>query len=645
MTTKNSFIKKIAVVGRPNTGKSLVFSCLTRKYSMSGNLPFTTLALKRVMCRMNDEAYEIVDTPALNSLYIQSEEEIIVRDLLLSEKPDVIIQCVDANRIKQSLVLTIDLIELGIPMVMSLNAVDETARKGVWIDSERLSHILGIPVVEMVAINGHGVNELKNAVVRARKGRSTIRYGDVIENSISSIVDKMPREMLFRKKIAMLLLQHDSFLTPYLITNCGQKNTDHLIQHTQLQRQNYAGNINLQINSRRDKWIDETVDEVVKKQRILLGGFSRKASRISRHPVFGVPVLLGILYALFFTVVHVANKLALLLNDLCWLPVQNIISKNVTSVFWNDFLIGHYGILTLGLSNAILTVLPILGIFFILFNVLEDSGYIPNLCVLLRRLSSKIGVTGNALLPITLAFGCKTMATLTTMSLRSRKEKFIAVYLIAFGIPCAAQMALNMSILGNMGFTAIAITFSILGLLWITIGMILNLILKNDEKVDFIQELPPMRLPHIKAILKKTFYKLRLFLEEALPIFIGAALLMFTIDRIGLLDMLKNALRPVITGYLGFPLQMVDVLVLLMAKHEAAAGLLIKMVARGELNYVQCIVAVTLTMMFVPCLANIMAMIKEQGVKKALVMILSINCTAIAVAGGLNWFLVHVAGL
>jgi ferrous iron transport protein B len=351
-----------------------------------------------------------------------------------------------------------------------------------------------------------------------------------------------------------------------------------------------------------------------------------------------------VVLVIYLLVVNVANAVAAWMNRTLWIPVETGIDSIVTIKWLNDFLIGDYGFLSLGLANAFLTVLPILTVFFFAFNILEDIGYIPNLCVLTKRIFEKIGLSGSAILPITLAFGCKTMATLTTKTLRSKKERFISIYLIAFGIPCAAQMALNISILGRLGVKAFIIAFSVLGLLWISAGAILNKILKEENKDFFLQELPIIRLPNLKAVLRKTCYKLLWFLREALPVFISAAIILFIMDKIGLLDAIKRILRPVITGFLGFPIQMVDVLILCMAKHEAAAGMLIKLIQQGRLSYVQCIVAVTITMMFVPCLANIMAMVKQLAAKKAVLMVIMINITAILVAGILNWGLVICLG-
>jgi ferrous iron transport protein B len=300
--------------------------------------------------------------------------------------------------------------------------------------------------------------------------------------------------------------------------------------------------------------------------------------------------------------------------------------------------------LSLGLANAFLTIMPILTVFFLAFNILEDVGYIPNLCVLTKRVFDKLGLSGSAIMPLVLGFGCKTMATLTTRSLRSKKERYIAIYLIAFSIPCAAQMALNMSILGRMGFKAFAITFSVLTFVEIAAGLVLNKIMKEEERSDFIQELPPMRLPNPRAVIRKTAYRLWHFVKEAVPVFIYAAVILFALDKSGILDAAKHALRPVMNNFLGLPVQMVDALILCMARHEAAAGLIMKLVKSGQLNYIQCIVAVTITTMFVPCFANIMAMVKELGAKRAIVMALVINASSFLVAGVLNWILVFASG-
>jgi len=637
-------LKKIAIIGLPNTGKSQIFNNLTKQYSLVANYPFTTIESKSGTCKINNETYEVIDTPGLHNLFIQSEEQLIIRKMLFEESPDIIVQCIDSNRLKQSLNLTADLLELEIPLVISLNSIDETSKKGIWIDSKKLSNFLGIPVIESVAISGLGTSDLKKAISVASRGKTPLKYGEIIEEGLKTIGAILPLDLLYKRKVSLLLLLNDMYLWHDIERIHGNKLVKNLHKAVEKTKKRFRGNLSWLINNKKNQWNVDIVDQVIKKQNLSLVGLSPVFGRLSRHPVWGVPILMALLSMVYFLIVNVANVIALWMNNTFWLPLENQINILVGNSFWNEFLIGDYGVLTMGISNAILTVLPILSVFFLLFNTLEDIGYIPNLCVLAKRVSAKIGLTGNAILPVTLAFGCKTMATLTTKCLQSKKEKFIAVYLIAFAIPCAAQMALTLSILGSLGMRAVFISLSVLVTLWVTVGLILNKIIKTDRQGNYIQELPDIRFPNPRAIIKKTYYKLYWFLKEALPIFIITALALFFIDKLGILQIIKTILKPIIVNFLGFPLQMVDVLIICIARHEAAAGILIKMIRTGQLNYVQSVVGVTLTLMFVPCLANIIAMVKELTLKKALISVLCINATAILVAGLMNWIMVLTIG-
>jgi len=637
-------VKKIAIVGLPNTGKSQVFNNLTGEYTLVSNYPLTTVEMKRTKCRIDGDLCEVIDTPGLHCLYIHSEEELVVREMILSEKPDVVVQCIDANQLKQSLTLTADLLELGLPMVISLNAIDETARRGMWIDSGSLSRRLGVPVVESIAVKGLGVKELREAIARARPARPGVRYGRIVEDGIARIESQLPQDNGFGRKLAVLLLLDDPFLTRYLQQEHGEEKVASLRDEANRLKESFRGSFAVAIHRRRSEWIEDLADEATRRQRLVPGEFSKAFGRLSRHPVFGVLMLILVIALMFLLVVNVANVIARWMDEALWAPIEGRIDSLAPSRFWKDFLIGDYGILSLGLANAFLTILPILTVFFLAFNILEDVGYIPNLCVLTNRILDKLGLSGRAIMPLVLGFGCKTMATLTAKTLRSRKERYIAIYLIAFAIPCAAQMALNMSILGRMGVGAFMIAFGVLGVVEVLAGVTLNKVLREEQRSDFLQELPPIRLPNPKAVIVKTYHRVCWFIKEAVPVFIYAAVVLFAIDKLGILDAAKSVLEPVMQGLLGLPVQMVDALILCMARHEAAAGLIIKLIQKGQLNYVQCIVSVTITTMFVPCFANVMAMIKELGVRRALGMAVIINVSSFGIAGILNLILTAFYG-
>ncbi|MBF0553949.1 MAG: ferrous iron transporter B [Nitrospirae bacterium] len=628
--------KKVIITGLPNSGKSQIFNNLTGEYSIVANYPLSTICVKHGQFRMGDEQYEVYDTPGLYCLFIHSEDELVVRDLIFKEKPDVLLLCIDANLLKQSLALAADLIELQIPMVISINAIDETSKKGIWIDSDTLSQITGVPVIESIAIKGIGTNRLKSGIQTARVGKLNIHYGDIMARGISTVEALLPEALPYKQKTAILSLLNDPFLNQYLIDNVPEEQLQKIHDAVGDVQEYFKGNIARTINHNRAEWVDSVTDKIIKRQVAFDGRVSETIARMCRSVVFGVPILMGIIVITYFLVVTVANLITSWMEKIFWLPVKEWIDTFVIYPFWKDFFIGSYGVLELGVAGAILTVLPILSVYFILYNILEDVGYIPNLSVLSKRVFDKIGLSGASIMPMVLGFGCKTMATLTAKTLTSPKERYITIFLIAFALPCAPQIGLNMGLLGRVGITAFIIAFSVLAAIEAVTGLILNKIIRDDDKDCFIQALPAIRMPNLKAVVKKTYYRLFWFLEEALPAFMYAAITMFTLDRTGLLKITKVFLQPIVEGFLGLPTEMVDALILVIARREAAASLIIKMSDNGHLNFVQSIVAVVLTTMFVPCLAHIGIIVKHQGWKSTVFMVSVMTFTSVIIAGVLN---------
>jgi len=629
-------VKRIAIVGLPNSGKSQLFNSLTGAYDLVSNYPLTTIEIKRHRCVVSGLSWEVADTPGLHGLYIQSEEELAVRAHLYKEPPDILVQCVDANRFKESLLLTADLLGLGVPLVVVLTAVGETARRGVRLDAQRLSLLLGVPVVQSPA-PGKGIAELKRVLLGGTVPPRPIRFGEPLEAAIARIEAILPAGFPSPRESALLMLEND----PSFVDVLG----DGLAMKLEEIRSSLAGKASLMVSARRNRWVDETTASVTSAMRSSSTGFSKTFARLCRHPVYGLPILAFFLCIVYLMVVHVAGALSLFLTTTITDPVVAAVGRFLPGGFWKDLLVGPHGLLTLGLFNSLTTVLPILAVFFLVFGLLEDIGYLPNLAILTRRLSEKIGVTGNAIIPLVLGFGCKTMATMTARTLPSRREKLIVIALIAFALPCSAQMGLSIAILGQHGVRYFVLAFAFLILAEVVVGLLLNRLLPREEHGQFIQELPPIRIPRVSAVAKKTGYRLLWFLREAIPIFLVAALAMFAIDRLGLLALLKGALEPFMTGWLGLPVDMVDALLLTLARSEAAAGLILRMSREGTLNGVQSIVAVVLLTTFAQCFANIAAMFKEVGARSALVIVAGIYLLSFAYTGAVHELLTLTSGV
>jgi len=640
MSTDNQITKKIAIIGLPNTGKSQVFRNLTRQYTLVANYPLTTVDMKKVTCSIKGLTYEVIDTPGMHCLYIHSEEENIVRDMLFAEKPDVIVQCVEASRLKHSLVLTLDLLELGLPLVISLNAVDETTRRGVLIDANAMSRRLGVSVVESIAIKGIGTHELIEAIERARSGSQSLRYGLEIEVAISKVESALPEDLAYKRKVAFLLLIGDPFIAEALGKTCKEDVVLRARDKATAARKEFKETLSHLVGYRRSSWIDELVKEVTKKGGIAMGDPAKKFAELSRHPLFGIPILTSILLFTYLAIVKVSGAIESILRPIIAEPTISFILKVMHNGFWSDFLVGDYGILTLGLFNAIITILPILSVFFLIFGLLEDIGYIPNACLLTRNVFKRIGLTGKAALPIVLGFGCKTMATLVARSISSRKERYIAIFLIAFAIPCSAQLGIMMGISGRVGFPAFLIACATIVTAELIAGVMLNMLIKADESGDYIQELPDIRIPNIRAVLIKTGYRVRDFLTEAAPIFLIGAMALFFANKTGVLGLVNRGLSPIVTGLLGLPIKMTEVLILAMASRGVAGGLLLNIIDKGLLDYRQCIVGVVITGVFIPCFANIAAMCKMLGTRAGILMAGAITICGIMIAGALNWILI-----
>jgi ferrous iron transport protein B len=331
--------------------------------------------------------------------------------------------------------------------------------------------------------------------------------------------------------------------------------------------------------------------------------------------------------------------LAAFFEQKIFIPLNNAIGSMIPWGMARDFLVGHYGILTTGFANAVGTVLPILAIFFLLLNFLEDIGYIANLCVLSNRLFQRLGLSGKAVLPIILGFGCKTMATLATKILESRKERYIAVFLIAFAIPCSPLIGVNLAILALFPFSTFLLVFGILIVIEISAGLLLNKILKQERVSDFILEIPPIRFPVLKNLMTKTYYRVKWFLIEAVPLFMLGSAILFVMEKLRLLDIIKRGVLPILVTFLNLPAQVVDAFLLSLTRKEAGAVILLNLAQQQQLDYIQAIVGTIVLTCFFPCFANIMSMAKELGTRSALLMLLVITVVSVIIGGMVNYAL------
>jgi ferrous iron transport protein B len=566
---------RIALVGQPNVGKSVVFGRLTGRYVTVSNYPGTTVAVTTGRAPVGAEVCDVIDTPGVNALDgAISEDERITRDVVAGSATDLIVQVADARNVRRALMLTSQLAEFDKPMVLALNMIDEAHERGISIDARALAAALGIPVIEMIAVEGRGISELRDALPCAARPH-------VPAHPHASDRAVWAHQLTERvRRVSTLSLAY--------------------VQEA------------LARATRRPVTGLPILAVVLYALYLFVGVFGAQTLvKLLEDGVFGQGI----------------NPAAIWLADR-FIPIPVV----------RDFFVGQYGLVTMGVTYAIAIVLPVVATFFLMFGFLEDSGYIPRLAIFCDRIFRVMGLNGKAVLPMVLGLGCDTMATMTTRILGTPKERLIAILLLALGIPCSAQLATIMGILGGISFAALATLFGVVLSQMFFVGWLAARVLEGDRS-EFILELPPIRWPRFRNLLTKTRLRVWWYLGEAVPLFLVGTVLLFALDRVGALVWIAAAGRPVVTGLLGLPPATAQILVMGFLRRDYGAAGLFQLAHTGQLTGVQAVVALTVMTLFVPCVANFLMMVRERGLKTGFAILGVVTPVAIFTGAGLNYVL------
>jgi ferrous iron transport protein B len=569
-------VTRILLMGNPNVGKSVLFSRLTGVQAIVSNYPGTTISYTRGNMKLAEELAEVIDVPGTYTLEPTSEAEEIALRLL--DSGDIVINVVNAINLERNLYLTLQLLERGVPMVVALNLWDDTKHRGIDIDLEKLEERLGVPVIPTVAVTGQGVKELVENIPRATSPQLPPTTRDQRWAAIGQIIEQ--------------------------------------VQH---------------IRHRHHTWRERLSDASVKP---LSGGF----------------IALGILAASFFIIRLIGEGLInYVLNplfDTLWAPVISRLSQLMGSTgFLHDIVIGKlidgevdfvqsFGLLTSGLYVPFGMVLPYIVSFYFVLGILEDTGYLPRLAVLMDTIMHRLGLHGYAIIPTLLGLGCNVPAILATRILESKRERFIAATLISIAVPCAALQAMIFGLVGERGIGYVAIVYGTLFIVWIILGFILNRTVKGFSP-ELLIEIPPYRLPPWRTVLQKLWFRTYGFLAEAIPIILGAILVINVLYILGVFDAIANFTAPVVTGLLGLPKEAVTALVIGFLRKDVALGML----APLALTSGQLVVGSVVLAMLFPCIATFVVMFRELGVVNLLKAVGVMIVAALVTGGILNLIL------
>ncbi|MFH1352556.1 MAG: ferrous iron transporter B [bacterium] len=568
-------MKKILLVGNPNVGKSALFCRLTGVNVIVSNYPGTTVEFTKGYLFINGEKVEIIDVPGTYALESSSPAEEVAVSML--EEGDVVINVVDATNLERNLNLTMQVIERKILMVVALNMWDDTKHKGVEIDPVKLEKILGVPVVPTCAITGEGIKnlylKLKSAAVgkvEYAEGERWHKIGDIIQE----------------------------------VQNLSHRH------HTLWER---------------------------------IGDASIK-------PVTGIPVALITAFIAFEIIRFIGEGLIGYvfepLFENLWAPLMMKFSTIMgSSGFIHDILIGKLfagkiefvesmGLLTTGFFVPIAMVLPYVFSFYVVLSFLEDSGYLPRLGILVDTLMHRLGLHGLAIIPMILGLGCNVPGALATRVLETKRERFIAAVLMAIAVPCMAQIAMIVGLVGKYGSHALGLVFGTLFSVWIILGILQNLLIKGDSPEIFV-EIPPYRLPYFGALFKKVGMRIKWFISEAVPFVMLGVLIVNILYAFGIIAFAGRVIGPLVTGILGLPEGAIAALIVGFLRKDVAVGML----APLGLTMKQLVIASVVLTMYFPCVATFTVLVKELGVRDMLKAALIMIVSTIVVGGILNLLL------
>ena len=616
---------KVALLGQPNCGKSTIFNAVAGYRSATGNFPGTTVEMAWSKVRLNGQIIELVDLPGVYSLTASSAAENVAKRFLLDESVDLVIHVMDASTLSRSLELTLELRELGVPMVVCLNMMDEAARKGVSISVEKLAGLLELPVVQTVATRGEGVRELFAQVKARISANSTQRenhagpmtndtnglawHKDVEEAVVemrSHLNGDLKGSRLPARFVALKLLEGDEVVSVSPEVRAAAAGI-----RAELEQSHGRPAESVIMSERHDRSMDlfERVATLSRPKP----DFRIALDNLLMHSFWGYPIMLAILGGFFWAVFGVGSILEDALTGALNSAFQFFASGMAPHT------LGYTAARSVwdGITGGVGIVLPYLIPFLIGLAILEDVGYLPRVAYLMDGLLHRVGLHGTSMLPLILGYGCSVPACLATRILPSRRDRFLASVL-AILVPCSARstviFALIAFYLGPLwalaiyAFNAAVVVFSgwLLSRVWpeISAGMIL--------------EVPNYHWPTARVVIMKVWLRLREFVVIGLPMLVGGSLVLGLMNHWGLDAIVNQAWAP-LAGLLGLPVILGTTLIFGTLRKELTLVMLVQVLGTSHITSIitpaQLLIFTVFVTFYFPCVATLGALLKEVGGK------------------------------
>ena len=538
---------KIALAGNPNCGKTTMFNALTGANQYVGNWPGVTVEKKEGKCKENKEVI-VTDLPGIYSLSPYTLEEVVSRDYLLKEKPEAIINLVDATNIERNLYLTTQLLELGIPVVIALNMADLLEKNKISIDTKALEKELGCKVVKTSALKGTGIHEVVKEAVTAAKKESIvsgkIKFSKDTEAAVSEMEGQLPSSVLKEQKkwYAIKLLERDAKVLEQLkLTASVQNQVEKIAARLEEKLDDDTESI---ITNERYEAITHVVEKCVKKPKEKLST-SDKIDQIVTNRILGLPIFLGVMYVVYaIAVMTIGTYVTDWTNDVLVVAIQDAAASGLqaigTAAFLEDLIVN--GII--GGLGAVLGFLPQMAILFVLLSILEDCGYMVRVAFVMDRIFRKFGLSGKSFIPLLISSGCGIPGIMASKTIENDNDRRLTIMTSTF-VPCGAKLpviALMAGVIGSeaTGFPAGALTF-IMYVIGVAAVLVSAIILKktkpfHGDAAPFVMELPAYHLPQAKTVLIHTWERLKGFIRKAGTILLLACIVMWFLGGYGFTD-------------------------------------------------------------------------------------------------------------
>ena len=625
----------LALAGQANVGKSVIFNHLTGLHQHIGNWPGKTVEKAEGTLFYKGYFINVIDLPGIYSLSHYSIEELISREFIAKEKPDVVVNIVDTTAIERHLIFTLQLLELERPLILVLNMMDLAEKKGIAVDFEELERELGVPVVPMIATRGKGLTDmLDKAIELAERGFSpkVLGYGREIELRIRKLMEALDDvDLPYPKRwIAIKLLEKDEEVQKLIkeIKPEVLKLAEKMIQEIQ---EVHGHDSSIAISNERVNLANYIAQKVVKISASKKLSLGERFDEIATHPVFGYLFMALVFIGVFFFVFGVGGEITGIFEEF---------TENLSDV-WFNFL-GESAASSLGWAavesffSLIGLVIPFIAPLYLILFLLENWGYLARVSFLMDSLMHKAGIHGKASIPLILGFGCNVPACLSSKIMETWRERFITVFMTTL-IPCSAVTVVVMGLVGRyVGISWVIGLYVFTLLMVMLLGRLVSKMLPG-EAVELIMEMPSYKAPNLKTTLIMTWLRLREYFYIAMPLVVLSGVIINALDLAGILPMISEALSPITVGWLNLPKEVGLLLIFGILRKELILLMLTSLVGTMEFSKVltanQMITLSLVTIFYIPCIATISALFKEVGVKNALIITIAEITLAIFIGG------------